>query len=90
MDNGGILKIPNGHVWLEGDNPLERTADSLGELGPISKKFVFGEALFTVWPIWRISSFRDLEKYKVLLQQKPAPHSKVYNNQDIFDKYGLV
>jgi hypothetical protein len=89
LDNGGIIKIPTGHVWLECDNSKERHIDSISTLGPISKKFILGEAMYTVWPWWRMSSFRDLERYKVLVQHKPVIHSKAFTNQQIYDKYGL-
>lgn len=41
-DDGGIIKVPKGHVWVECENPKERRIDSLSEEtgGPISTKFV--------------------------------------------------
>ncbi len=66
MDDGGIIKVPNGHVWIEVENGKVRDHDSLSSYGPLSKKYIQGQALFTIWPIWRWTSFRSLEKYKVI------------------------
>ena len=68
-DNGGIIKVPRGHVWIECENENQRSVDSLTDEigGPISKKFVLGQANGIVWPIWRRTSFSDLEKFKPLL-----------------------
>jgi inner membrane protease subunit 2 len=43
-DDGGIIKVPKGHVWVECENGKERRVDSLSEDlgGPVSKKFVQG------------------------------------------------
>ena len=55
VDDGGIIKIPKGHLWIECENPSERSLDSLGEDfgGPISRTLVHGECKSIVWPIWR-------------------------------------
>lgn len=91
-DDGGIIKVPKGHVWIECENENERSVDSLTDEigGPVSKKFVIGAATGIIWPLWRRTSFSDLEKYKPLLQKsKDGLHSKVYTNEEIFRKYGV-
>ena len=67
MDNGGIIKIPNGHVWIECDHDGAREFDSLTTFGPISSKYVKGKALYTIWPVWRFSNFKDIEKFNIIL-----------------------
>lgn len=84
MDDQGIIKIPRQHIWVECENPAERRDDSLTELGgPISKKYVVGEVTRVIWPLWNMSSMKDLEKFN----QRSA-HSKTYTNQEIYRKYG--
>lgn len=92
IDDGGIIKIPNGHVWIEGDNEdEERTLDSLNAKngGPISKKHIYGPCEYIVWPIWRATSFRDLHRFSRFSRSKQPNHSKVYSSDEIFVKYGL-
>ncbi len=36
VDDGGIIKIPNNHVWVESLNENERGVDSISTYGPIS------------------------------------------------------
>ena len=45
---GGKVKVPEGHVWVEGDN-LRESLDS-NWYGPISKSLVTGRATAVVWP----------------------------------------
>ena len=45
---GGRVKVPAGHVWVEGDN-LRESLDS-NWYGPISKSLVTGRATAVVWP----------------------------------------
>jgi signal peptidase I len=42
------ISVPAGHVWLEGDNPLQST-DSR-EYGPVPLKLVKGRILARFWP----------------------------------------
>lgn len=35
-DDGGIIKIPKNHIWVESINPKERGLDSISTFGPIS------------------------------------------------------
>lgn len=77
MDDGGILKVPQGHVWIECDNEHGRRLDSLSpEInGPISRKHVLGPCEKIVWPIWRSMSFKDMDKFSVLFGDKKPRHS---------------
>jgi len=92
MDDGGIIKIPKGHVWIECENEKERSIDSLSEEigGPISKKFVLGPCVKIIWPLWRWESFQDMEKFKRLMIQGDSRHSRVYTNEEIYHKYGIM
>ena len=63
MDDGGIIKVPNGHVWVECVNSKERKHDSLTDFGPLTKKLIIGKVMYTVWPIWRFTSMTDIEKF---------------------------
>ena len=70
-DNGGIIRIPHNHLWVEAVNPdpTQVTSDSISDFGPISRAFVQGEAIGIVWPFWRISNLRDQERYSKLFQK---------------------
>ena len=46
---GGLQVVPDGHLWLEGDNSLN-SSDSRN-LGPIPAELLVGRALFRVWPL---------------------------------------
>lgn len=50
LKDGGKVKVPQGHVWLEGDN-WRRTMDS-NDYGPVSNSMIRGKAVALVWP-WR-------------------------------------
>jgi hypothetical protein len=67
MDDGGIIKVPFGHVWVECENDKQRGIDSLTAFGPITSKLILGKALYTVWPVWRLMSFKDIEKFRALI-----------------------
>ena len=45
---GGMVKVPEGHVWVEGDSVTE-SFDS-NWYGPVSKSLVTGRAVAVVWP----------------------------------------
>jgi len=91
MDDGGIIKIPKGHVWLECENDNARSLDSLSEDlgGPISKQHVLGRCTSIVWPIWRRAKIAELDKFKSLMGGQAAKHSRVYENEEIFQRYGI-
>ena len=92
-DDGGIIKIPKGHVWIEQENEnsprvMDSLADEIG--GPVSKKFVIGPATSIVWPIWRRAKFTEIDKFRRLIpQERGRLHSRVYSNEEIFKKYGI-
>lgn len=46
--NGGLV-IPDGHIWLEGDNPWN-SADSRN-YGPVPAALIVGRVLLRVWPL---------------------------------------
>jgi hypothetical protein len=68
--DGGLIKIPKGHVWIEQENEnVERSVDSLADEigGPVSKKLVLGPAHRIVWPIWRAGKFSDIDRFRRLM-----------------------
>jgi inner membrane protease subunit 2 len=42
------VKVPYGHVWLEGDNWRE-SLDS-NYFGPVSRSLIVGRAMGVIWP----------------------------------------
>jgi hypothetical protein len=68
--DGGLIKIPKGHIWIEQENEeIVRTVDSLADEigGPVSKKLVLGPASKIVWPIWRYGKLSEIDKFRKLL-----------------------
>ncbi|OLY79783.1 Mitochondrial inner membrane protease subunit 1 [Smittium mucronatum] len=54
VPNPRYVKIPKGHVWLQGDN-LANSLDSR-VYGPVSRAMLKGKVLFKVWPDFSIVS----------------------------------
>jgi inner membrane protease subunit 1 len=50
LADGGLVTVPPGHVWLEGDNPLD-SVDSR-YYGPVPAALIRGRAVARVWPPW--------------------------------------
>jgi signal peptidase I len=46
---GRLVVVPDGHLWLEGDNPAN-SADSRS-YGPVPAALLVGRVLFRVWPL---------------------------------------
>jgi signal peptidase I len=51
--NWGPLLVPEGHVWVMGDN-RPRSDDSRGTVGFLPVKDIVGRAIFRYWPLNRI------------------------------------
>ena len=51
-----LLVIPDGYLWLEGDNPLN-SSDSR-DYGPVPTQLVIGRVLLRLWPIRGRAWFR--------------------------------
>jgi signal peptidase I len=45
----GLLVIPDGHIWIEGDNP-RNSADSRN-YGPVPAAMIVGRVVCRVWPL---------------------------------------
>jgi len=45
----GLLVVPDGHVWVEGDNPAN-SADSR-QYGPVPASLIIGRVVARVWPL---------------------------------------
>ena len=45
----GMVKIPDGHIWVEGDNPWN-SSDSRN-YGPIPASLIVGRVVLRVWPL---------------------------------------
>lgn len=54
---GKSVKVPKGHVWLEGDNP-DKSTDSR-EYGPVPVGLVRGRAIGRIWPPGRIGTLEE-------------------------------
>ena len=52
FDNGGVVIIPAGHCWVEGDNQ-ELSVDSR-KYGPVSYGLIFAKVTSVIYPIHRI------------------------------------
>ncbi|KAK0491223.1 LexA signal peptidase [Armillaria novae-zelandiae] len=50
------VRIPEGHVWIEGDDPYH--SDDSNTLGPVPAALIEAKLLFVVWPLSRIGSLR--------------------------------
>lgn len=48
-DHPDIIKVPEGHCWVEGDNPAT-SVDSATEFGPLPLALIEGHVLAVVWP----------------------------------------
>uniref|UniRef100_A0A023GMJ3 Mitochondrial inner membrane protease subunit n=1 Tax=Amblyomma triste TaxID=251400 RepID=A0A023GMJ3_AMBTT len=55
-----VLKIPKGHVWLEGDNK-DNSVDSRS-YGPVPLGLIRGRALCRIYPYHRATFFRNESK----------------------------
>ncbi len=51
--NFGPFVVPEGHLWVMGDN-RPRSNDSRGTVGFLSEKDVVGRAIFRYWPLTAI------------------------------------
>ncbi|GJC94049.1 Mitochondrial inner membrane protease subunit [Colletotrichum higginsianum IMI 349063] len=58
----GIVRVPQGHIWVEGDGPQGQTLDS-NTYGPISMALVTGRCVWNIWP-WRKFGRVRWEEYR--------------------------
>lgn len=65
----GGERVPEGHVWVEGDN-WRKTRDS-NTYGPVSKSLILGKATAVVWPLERFGT-RPWEGYRSRTEVVPG------------------
>ena len=53
--NWGPILVPQGHVWVMGDN-RPRSDDSRGSVGFLPVSRIVGRALFRYWPLNRLGT----------------------------------
>jgi inner membrane protease subunit 2 len=73
---GPVVKVPIGHVWVEGDNWRE-SLDS-NDFGPISLSLVTGRASRIVWPLERWGRIPDREVTKDSSRTRVVPGPVFY------------
>ena len=49
LKNSSLVVVPNGHIWLEGDNSIN-SSDSRN-YGPVPASLVVGKVLLKLWPL---------------------------------------
>ena len=59
------VKVPQGHVWVEGDGPLGSSLDS-NTYGPVSKELLTGRATHIVYPFRKFGPIRWWEHRRPL------------------------
>jgi signal peptidase I len=64
-----LLVIPDGHIWLEGDNP--RNSNDSRDYGPIPAALIVGRVMCRIWPM----------KPNMMLERGGQPSSST-NNDD--------
>lgn len=80
-DDGGMIRLPNCHIWIECEGEHER--DSLSKFGPITAKLLLGKARYIVWPPWRWMNLENLAKYSIFSYNQPF-HSQVLTDTDVY------
>ncbi|KAL3131778.1 hypothetical protein ABBQ38_007495 [Trebouxia sp. C0009 RCD-2024] len=63
-----IAKIPQGHCWVEGDNP-ELSEDSRNKYGPVPLALIEGRVTHVLWPPSRLSRIPPVNPHRRLLMQ---------------------
>lgn len=68
-----FVQVPNGSVWLEGDNPQQST-DSRA-YGPVPLNLLCGRALYQILPLYSIGwTYHDQQYY----DKHPANHTVIF------------
>lgn len=65
-----LVKVPLGHIWVEGDSPTGETLDS-NYYGPISTQLVAGRLTHIIWP-WKKAGRIDWEHYSRTAWGRPG------------------
>lgn len=61
------VKVPTGHVWVEGDGPPGSSLDS-NTYGAVSKQLLTGRITHILWPFKSMGRIRYWEHERVLVE----------------------
>jgi signal peptidase I len=86
--SGQLLVVPDGHVWLEGDNPAN-SSDSR-HYGPVPASLIVGRVLCRVWPIrghaWMVRGKRPEDPHGYVSAAATVVLPAGYDGQPILKK----
>jgi signal peptidase I len=90
FSNSQLLTVPDGHVWLEGDNP-NNSADSRS-YGPVPAALIQGRVLCRIWPLrGQAAMVRGARPRHLYSRSEPCTGSTVlpagYQGQQIVKHY---
>eukprot|EP01095_Lingulamoeba_sp_RSL-Kostka_P003918 TRINITY_DN15035_c0_g1_i1.p1 TRINITY_DN15035_c0_g1~~TRINITY_DN15035_c0_g1_i1.p1 ORF type:complete len:191 (+),score=35.68 TRINITY_DN15035_c0_g1_i1:71-643(+) len=103
-DNGKLIQIPPGHIWIEGDN--SKTSIDSNFYGPIPKNLVIGKAKYIIrndnfFPtITSVAKYNEIQfvhtiinrfKYSIddYIQQRIDVRLTSYNLEKEFKRYNI-
>jgi signal peptidase I len=86
LNNSNLITVPDGHVWIEGDNSAN-SSDSR-HYGTVPANLIIGKVICRIWPIFPISPTIQ-NKFRMIRMWKPSQSSKS-DDQNINDIGSIV